>query len=168
MVCGLRAADQRLLFLLRSGDAGCHCFCWISFWFLIMSSLTPYLLLNNHIFLYRGHVNSCRDGGDDRAPECPSLPAVAFSSSFLWPGLAIPQHSSPAKVIMWLSLPTYVWTAWLDDWGVGSGGMDSCVPSTGSGQALLPPFCSARAEWSQAMLAILRTESCLPVCYPKI
>jgi len=168
MVCGLRAADQRLLFSLRSGDAGCHCFCWISFWFLIMSTLTPYLLLDNYIFLYRGHVNSPRDGGDDRPPDFRSLPTVVFASSFLCPELTIRQHSSPSKVIMWLSLPTYVWTAWLDYWGVGSVGVDSCVLSTGSGQTLFPPSCSVRADWSQAMPAIIRTESCLPVCYPKI
>jgi len=144
-----------------------HCFCWISYWFLIMSSLTPYLL-DNYIFLYRGQVNSPRDGGYDRAPEFRSLPTVAFASSFLWTGLTIPQHSSPSKVIMWLSLPAYVWTAWLDYWRVGSGGVDSCVLSTGSGQALFLPFCSVRADWSQAMLVIIRTESCLPVCYPKI
>jgi len=65
-----------------------------------MSSLTPYLLFDNYIFLYRVHVNSHRDGGDDRAPEFPSLPIAEFPSSFLWPVLTVPQHSSPAKVIM--------------------------------------------------------------------
>jgi hypothetical protein len=70
-----------------------------------------------------------------------SLPIVVFVSSHLWAMFTNPKCLSLSKFMPWLSLATFAWTDWLDNWsGVSAQGRDAGNRSIGFLSTLFVPM----------------------------